>query len=96
LYKSKVRHIIRTPDRENLLNALQDIVNAEVVNAIHCSLPTLAFIQHRLVESFPSTDTTEQRENVITEYHRAHRAAQENVKHILRDYFFPKLLRLAT
>jgi len=109
LFKSKVRHIFKTPNRENLLNALQDVVNAEVANAIHCSLPTLAFIKHRLVESFSSTsfkytksfvqditDTTEQREIVITEHNRAHRAAQENVKQILRDYFFPKMLRLAT
>jgi len=44
LLKSKVRHIIRAPNRENLLNALQDVVNAEVVNANYCSLPTLAFI----------------------------------------------------
>lgn len=109
LFKSKVRHIIRTPNRENLLNALQEVVNAKVVNAIYCTLPTLAFIQHRLIESFPSTsfkytkifviditDTTEQKEIDIAEHNRAHRAAQENVKQILRDYFFPKMLRLAT
>jgi len=109
LFKSKVRHIIQIYNRENLLNTLQDVVNAEVVNAIHCSLPILAFIQHRLVELFPSTlfnytksfvqditDTTEQREIVIAEHNRAHRAAQENVKQILWDYFFPKMLRQAT
>jgi len=109
LFRSKVRHIIKISNRENLLSTLQDEVNAEVVNAIHCSLPILAFIQHRLVELFPSTpfkytksfvqditDITEQREIVIAEHNRAHRAAQENVKQILRDYFFPKMLRLAT
>jgi len=109
LFKSKVRHIIKISNRENLLNTLQDVVNAEVVNAIHCSLPILAFIQHRLVELFRSTsikytksfvqdikDITEQREIVIAEHNRAHRAAQENVKQILMDYFFPKMLRLAT
>jgi len=92
-----------------LFNTLQDVVNAEVVNAIHCSLLILAFIQHRLVKLFPSTsfkytksfvqditDITEQREIVIAEHNRAHRAAQENVKQILRDYFFSKMLRLAT
>jgi len=92
-----------------LLNTLQDVVNAEVVNATHCALPILALIQHRLVELFPSTsfkytksfvqditDITEQREIVIAEHNRAHRAAQENVKQILSDYIFPKMLRLAT
>lgn len=32
-----------------------DVIKKNVVHAIHCELPTLAFIQHRLIESFPST-----------------------------------------
>jgi len=81
----------------------------KVVNAIHCDLPILAFIQHSLVEAFPSTtfrrfknividivDKTGQREIIIAEHNRAHRAAQENVKLILRDYYFPKMNSLAT
>jgi len=34
LFKSKVRHIIKIPDRENLLSALQDVVNAELTQYI--------------------------------------------------------------
>lgn len=80
----------------------------DVVNAILCELPILAFIQHKLIETFPTTtfrytdlmvtdilDTNEQKEITITEHNRAHRAAQENVKQILQDYFFPKMTQLA-
>uniref|UniRef100_A0A0A1WWW7 RNA-directed DNA polymerase n=1 Tax=Zeugodacus cucurbitae TaxID=28588 RepID=A0A0A1WWW7_ZEUCU len=74
----------------------------------YTALPALASIQHELVRCFPSTkfwycknmvsDITnkdEQREIVTTEHNRAHRAAQENVKHILCDYYFPKMSKLA-
>lgn len=33
---------------------------------------------------------TIQKETVITEHNRAHRAPQESTKQILEDYFFPK------
>jgi len=104
-----MRHIIKFSDRSSLIKTIQDVVNPEVVNAIHCSLPVLAFVQHKIVELFPGTtfkysktfvqditDKTEQKEIIVTEHNRAHRAAQENVKQILRDYFFPKMLRLAS
>jgi len=42
------------------------------------------------------TDKTEQREIATAEHNRAHREAQENVKQILGDYFFQKMLRLRT
>jgi len=99
-----MRHIIKFPDRNSLINTIQDLINPEVINAIHCSLPVPV-----LIELFPSTtfkysksfvkditDKTEQKELIVTEHNRAHRAAQENVKQILRDYFFPKMLRLAS
>lgn len=85
------------------MGLIQDAANADVVNAIHCELPILSHIQHNLIEAFPSTkfvyakkfvidivDPNEQREIVVTEHNRAHRAAQENVKQILCDYFFQK------
>jgi len=93
LFKEKNRHIIRVYDRETLLTTLLDVVKADVVNAIHCELQILAFIQHKLIEAFPSMtfkhckslvtdipDQTEQKEIVTLEHNRAHRAAQENVK----------------
>jgi len=96
-------------DRETLLTTLLDVVKADVVNAIHCELQILAFIQHKLIGAFPSTtlkhckslvtdipDQKEQKKIVSLKHNRSHRAAQENVKSILRDYFFPKMLRLAT
>jgi len=93
--------------KENLINTIKEVVNAGVVNAIHCTLPILALIQRPLTEAFPNTtfrysdmqditDKTEQREIATSEHNTAHRAAQENVKQILRDYFFPKMLRLTT
>jgi len=109
LFKEKNRHIIRVYDRETLLTTLLDVVKADVVNAIHCELQILAFIQHKLIGAFPSTtlkhckslvtdipDQKEQKKIVSLKHNRSHRAAQENVKSILRDYFFPKMLRLAT
>jgi len=109
LFQNKARHVIRVSDRNTLLQTLQDVVNVGVVNAVHCELPILAFIQHNLIELFPSTifryskylvtditDKTEQREIVTAEHNRAHRAAQENTKQIMRDYFFPNMSKLAT
>lgn len=108
LFGTKTRHIINFSDRALLMAKICDTVKEHVVNAIHCELPILALIQHRLIETFPSTtfryaknlvvDITnkdEQREIVVTEHNRAHRAAQENTKQILEDYFFPKMTQLA-
>jgi len=79
LFKSKTRHIVRFTDRTTLLRSLKDLVKIDVVNAIHCELPILAFIQHDLIVAFPSTslviditNSTEQREIMTTEYNRAH------------------------
>jgi len=80
-----MRHIIKFPDRNSLINTIQDLINPEVINAIHCSLPVPV-----LIELFPSTtfkysksfvkditDKTEQKELIVTEHNRAHRAAQK-------------------
>lgn len=96
LFTEKTRHIIQFTNKQNLLNEIKLVVNPTVVNAIYCDLPTLASIQHELVECFPSTrfrhcksmvtdifNKDEQREIVIAEHNRAHRAAQENIKQIM-------------
>lgn len=108
IFGNKTRHCIQFCDRSTLLGTIQDIVNANVVNAIHCNLSILAHIQHDLVQLFPSTkfrytktyvtdifDQNDQLEIIAAEHNRAHRAAQENVKQILRDYFFPKMEKKA-
>ncbi|GBP98456.1 Retrovirus-related Pol polyprotein from transposon gypsy [Eumeta japonica] len=108
LFTEKIRHMIEFTDKNTLIDEVKLAVNPGVVNAIHCDLPTLACIQHELVRSFPTTkfwhcrkmvldifDKNEQMEIVNTEHNRAHRAAQENVKQILEDYYFPKMTKLA-
>jgi len=108
LFRSKTRHLINFADKSTILEMLKEVVNPDVVNAIHCDLPTLASFQHDLIVHFPATqfryckniviDVTnrnEQLEIVTTEHNRAHRAAQENTKQILRDYYFPKMSSLA-
>ncbi|KAH8357983.1 hypothetical protein KR084_006494, partial [Drosophila pseudotakahashii] len=55
LFQNKMRHIIQFRDNDSLLHLLRDVVKPEVVNAIHCELPVLAFIQHALIQEFPST-----------------------------------------
>jgi ribonuclease HI len=107
MFGQKTRHIIHFNDKQQLMELVFDAVNKDVVNAIACELPILAFVQNKLVETFPSTkfwhtkrmvidvlDKNEQKEIIIAEHNRAHRAAQENVKQIMQDYFFPKMTRL--
>lgn len=109
VFGSKRRHIIQFSDNEFLFNSLQDAVCSTMVNAIFCNLPTLAIIQHRLVQMYPGTrfwhskllvidvfNRDEQREIVLVEHRRAHRAAQVNVKEILKEYYFPGIMKLAT
>jgi len=87
---------------------VKEVVNVDVVNAINCDLSALACIQHASVTEFPATkfwhckkfvnditDANEQKEVIICEHNRAHRAAQENVKEILQDYYFPNMSKLA-
>lgn len=103
MFGQKTRHIIHFNDKQQLMELVFDAVNKDVVNAIACELPILAFVQNKLVETFPSTkfwhtkrmvidvlDKNEQKEIIIAEHNRAHRAAQENVKQIMRLLFFRK------
>jgi len=55
LFQNKMRHIIQSRDKDSILHLLRDVVKSDVVNAIHCELPVLAFIQHHLIQEFPST-----------------------------------------
>lgn len=41
-------------------------------------------------------DIFEQKKILATEHNRAYRAAQENVKRILLDYYFPEMTKLTT
>lgn len=108
LFGSKTRHLVNFTDKNAVFEILKDIVNPDVVNAIYCDLPTLAHFQNELVSHFPRTkfwhcknfitditNKNEQLEIITAEHNRAHRAAQENVKQILRD-FFPKINKLAS
>lgn len=92
MFGQKTRHIIHLSDKQQLLELVCDAVKKDVVNAIVCELPVLAFIQNKLVIDI--LDKNEQKEIIAAEHNRAHRAAQENIKQILQDYFFPKLTRL--
>ncbi|KAH8338725.1 hypothetical protein KR074_003729 [Drosophila pseudoananassae] len=101
--------VFYTPGKDSLVESVKEIINANVVNAIHCDFPTLARIQHALRQEFPATkfwhcktfvnditNANEQLEITNTEHNRAHRAAQENAKQILRDYDFPNMSKLAS
>jgi len=109
VFGNRTRHIINFNNKDLLVESVKEIINANVVNAIHCDLPTLARIQHALRQEFPATkfwhcktfvsditNANEQLEITNTEHNRAHRAAQENAKQILRDYYFPNMSKLAS
>lgn len=101
MFGKKTRYFITFENDRDLFEMLQQVVKPDVVSAIHCDLPTLARIQHKLIELFPGvkfrysksfvidiTNLNDQKEIIAAEHNRAHRAAQENIKHILEDYFF--------
>lgn len=108
LFRRKRRHVIRFSNIDTVFNQIREVINYKVVNAIHCELGVLANFQHRIVEAFPSTkfwfapnlvvditNTYEQKEIITVEHCRAHRCAQNVVETVLRDYYFPKMGRLA-
>lgn len=108
LFGEKTRHTIQFTNKDSLREMIQSVINPAVVNAICCNFPVLACIQDDLVRTFPSTkfwhyknivtdifDDSEKKEIVVTEHNCAHRAAQENVKQILADYYFSKMSKLA-
>jgi len=86
IFGSKTRHIIHFNNKDSLLELVKEVVNVNVVDAIHCDLHTLACIQHALVLEFPATkfwhckrfvnditDANEQSEIITCKHNRAHR-----------------------
>ncbi|KAH8252073.1 hypothetical protein KR032_002658, partial [Drosophila birchii] len=55
MFGSKTRHLINFTSREDLLDLVKNVVTPNVVNVLHCELPVLAHIQHKLVKLFPAT-----------------------------------------
>jgi len=49
IFGSKTRLIIHFNNKDSLFELVKEVVNVNVVNAIHCDLHTLACIQHALV-----------------------------------------------
>ena len=108
IFGKKMRHILQFSNRQNLFEMVEKVINPSVVNAIHCTLPTLAILQHDLVRKFQGTkfwhcrlfvidifDPNDQKEILLVEHNRAHRAAQENSKQIIKEYYFPRMDRIA-
>jgi serine/threonine-protein phosphatase PP1 catalytic subunit len=108
LFRNKRRHVVNFACRESLLHELTDIIVPTSVNAFHCDLHTLAMMQDAVVRRFPDTKfwfcknrvvdifrIEEGKEILAVEHNRAHRAAQENVKQVLSENYFPKMAKLA-
>ncbi|KAH8314207.1 hypothetical protein KR074_002881, partial [Drosophila pseudoananassae] len=55
VFGNRTRHIINFNNKDSLVESVKEIINANVVNAIHCDLPTLARIQQALRQEFPAT-----------------------------------------
>jgi len=53
MFRSKTRPFINFTDKGSILKSLKERVNTDVVNAVHCDLPTLASFQHELISHFP-------------------------------------------
>lgn len=108
LFQKKKRHIIGFSDPNQILDILKEVIVDRATNAIHCDLHILALIQHQLIERYPATkfwlapklvvDITnkdEQKEILIAEHSRAHRCAQNIADSVIKDYYFPKMGKLA-
>jgi len=85
-----------------------DIIVPRGVNAFHCDFRTLAKVQDEISRRFPATQfwhcrnrvvdvlRFEERREILTAKHKsAYRAAQEKVKQVLSEYYFPKISKLA-
>lgn len=55
IFGNRTWHVINFCYIKTLLGTIQDIVNTNVMNTIHSSLPVLAYIQHDLVQVFLNT-----------------------------------------
>lgn len=109
LFQSKKRHLVQYSDQNTIFESVKNFIIDGAVNAIKCDPHVLSSIQHRLVESFPAarfwhapkcvmdiSNREEQKEILLTEHNRAHRCAQNLVKTVLRDHYFPKMGKLAS
>lgn len=104
LFQKKFRYVITFSDRDYLFKILDEVVNPNVINGLHCELHVLAFVKDNLLKSFPSTkfihsekfvidifNENDQQEILAVEHNRAHRSLRENLQQILKDYFFPDI-----
>lgn len=104
LFNGYLRHEIDFSNTESLYSKLKEIVDAKVVNGVHCSLEILGKIQNDIINLFPSVrfkhtekivmdliNENDQLETIAMEHNRAHRSAKENYDQILDTYFFPGL-----
>lgn len=48
VFGNRTRHIIQFNNKDLLVESVKEIINASVVNAIHCDFPTLACVQRVL------------------------------------------------
>ncbi|KAH8274700.1 hypothetical protein KR026_002729, partial [Drosophila bipectinata] len=55
VFGNRTRHVIHFNNKTLLVESVKEIINANVVNAIHCDFPTLACIKHALRLEFPAT-----------------------------------------
>jgi len=108
MLENKRRPLISFTCKDSLMGELEDVIIPKGVNAFHCDLHTLAMIQDEVVGRFPSTkfwhyknrvvdifSVGERRAILTHEHNRTHRSAQENVKQVLSEYYFPKMAKLA-
>ena len=109
VFGKKLRHTINYSEDKFLFKKLNEVISTLAVNAIHCDLHTLAKIQDTIIRNFPTSkfwyaklfvidifNPDDQKHIMATEHNRAHRAAQENTKQVLKDYYFPKMQKMAT
>lgn len=102
---NKTRHIIEYDTVENLIIILKEFLQPNLTTGIHCSPEDLYEIQSPIKNTFTnkflytkkfSQDIVnkEDQEIIIEETHaRAHRGFDENLKQILRYYYWPTLYK---
>ncbi|CAD7001688.1 unnamed protein product [Ceratitis capitata] len=107
LFRTRVRHQISFSNLQDLLKAMKQCVNPNVVNGLLCELHTLALIKNELATSFPGVkfrhttkqvidvfNKEDQREILQIEHNRAHRSCRENEQQVLENYYFPDLRKM--
>lgn len=99
----KTRHIIEYDTVDNLVTILKEFLQPNVVTGIYCTPEDLYEIQTKLKNTFTNkflytkkflsdVINRDDQQIIIEETHaRAHRGFDENLKQILRYYYWPKL-----